>query len=123
MEATLGPFISHYYLSPPHRLTRWSLECISVLPEYREHGHGRELVTWGLERAREEGIPSNVMAAADRERFYQRCGYTEMVGHATDGVDQQGRVNPFKGRIRGGCILFTRVPEDDELAKVHAETV
>ncbi|KIW27797.1 uncharacterized protein PV07_07504 [Cladophialophora immunda] len=119
LQSTLWPFISHCYLSPPHRLTRWSLDCISVRPESRKCGSGRELVAWGLERAREEGIPACVMAAADKERFYQRCGLTEVAGWANDGVDDQGRVNPLKGRIKGGCILYTRVREDDEGGKTR----
>lgn len=122
LEGCLWPFISHYYLSPPHRLVRWSLECISVLPDHQKAGHGRQLVAWGLERAREEGIPCSVMAAAAKERFYQRCGFTEIGGWASDGVDDRGRVNPLKGRIKGGCILYTRVQEDDEWARIHPKT-
>ncbi|EXJ73824.1 uncharacterized protein A1O5_03586 [Cladophialophora psammophila CBS 110553] len=121
MERSLWPFVSYCYLSPPHRQTRWSLECISVLPEYRKSGHGRDLVAWGLERAREEGIPASVMGAADKERFYQRCGFTEIAGWANDGIDDQGRVNPLKGRIKGGCILYTRVQEDDEWERNHPQ--
>ncbi|OAL30220.1 hypothetical protein AYO22_01736 [Fonsecaea multimorphosa] len=119
LQRTLWPFISHCYLSPPHRLTRWNLDCIAVLPKYQGHGHGRQLVAWGLHRAREEGIPACVMAAADKETFYQRCGFTEVAGWANDGVDEQGRVNPLKGRIRGGCIMYTRVREDEDLAETH----
>ncbi|OAP65570.1 hypothetical protein AYL99_01542 [Fonsecaea erecta] len=119
LQRTLWPFISHCYLSPPHRLTRWSLDCIAVHPDFEQRGHGRALVAWGLDRARKEGIPAGVMAAADKERFYQRCGLTEVAGWANDGVDDQGRVNPLKGRVRGGCILYTRVPEDDEWESMH----
>lgn len=91
-----------------------------MLPTYRKFGHGRELVEWGLQRALEEGLPAAVMAAAGKERFYQRCGFTEVVGWANEGVDAQGRVNPLKGRVTGGCILYTRVPEDDEPTKTQA---
>ncbi|OAP53747.1 hypothetical protein AYL99_12085 [Fonsecaea erecta] len=121
LQSTLWPFISHCYLSPPHRLTRWSLDCLAVHPEFEKRGHGRALVVWGLDRAREEGIPAVVMAAADKERFYQRCGLTEVAGWANDGVDDQGRVNPLKGRIRGGCILYTPVSEDDEWERMHSK--
>ena len=90
-----------------------------MLPSYRNCGSGRELAAWGLQRAHEEGIPASVMAAADKERFYQRCGFTEIAGWANDGVDDQGRVNPLKGQIKGGCILYTKVQQDDEWARAH----
>jgi GNAT superfamily N-acetyltransferase len=116
MFPRLWPFISKYYDRPPHRLNRWSLVTLAVLPEYQNAGVGRELVAWGLTRAKQEGITADVHAAADKDRFYQRCGFTEVVGWSHDGVDEKGNVNPFKGRFRGGCIMYTRVKADDKLA-------
>ncbi|MCJ1402732.1 hypothetical protein MMC11_005953 [Xylographa trunciseda] len=107
LEPILWPFISHHYLSPPHRRTHWSLSCLAVLPQYQNRGHGRQLVAWGLERARQEGVPAAVMAAKGKEIFYERCGFTELVGWATDGVD-----NPLNGRISGGAIMFTGTKDD-----------
>lgn len=115
LQPTLFPFIAQYFSSPPHRQTRWYLESLAVLPEYRGRSHGRDLVAWGMDRARQEGIPAGVMAAADRERFYERCGFTEVAGWANDGFDDKGRVNPLKGLgVRGGCIMYSRVKADDE---------
>ncbi|MCJ1286153.1 hypothetical protein MMC26_005498 [Xylographa opegraphella] len=107
LEPILWPFISHHYLSPPQRRTHWSLSCLAVLPQYQNHGHGRQLVAWGLERARQDGVPAAVMAAKGKEVFYKRCGFTELVGWATDGLN-----NPLNGRIGGGAIMFTGTKND-----------
>lgn len=96
------------YASPPHRLTNWSLNCLAVRPKYQRLGHGRELVAWGVDRAREEGIAASVLAAKGKDTFYRRCGFTELAGWATDGEG-----NPLKGVIEGGAVMFTRVKEDD----------
>ena len=60
-----------------------------------------------MDRAREEDVPAAVMAAKGKETFYNRCGFTELVGWATDGVD-----NPLNGRIGGGAIMFTKTRDD-----------
>ncbi|EGD93523.1 hypothetical protein TESG_01068 [Trichophyton tonsurans CBS 112818] len=96
------------YASPPHRLTNWSLNCLAVRPKYQRLGHGRELVAWGVDRAREEGIAASVLAAKGKDTFYRRCGFTELAGWATDGEG-----NPLKGVVEGGAVMFTRVKEDD----------
>ena len=110
LEPTLWPFISRCYLSPPHRQTHWSLSCLSVLPDYQNRGHGRQLVAWGTERARDEGVPASVMAAKGKETFYRKCGFTELAGWATEGVG-----NPLNGMVSGGAIMFTRVKEDGDV--------
>ncbi|MCJ1430795.1 hypothetical protein MMC27_000145 [Xylographa pallens] len=107
LESTMRPFISHYFVSPPHRLNRWELSCLAVLPGYQNRGYGRTLVNWGLERARQEGLPASLIAAKGKETFYGNCGFTELVGRVTDGVD-----NPLKGKIDGGAIMFTRTTAD-----------
>ena len=112
LEAILWPFISHYYLSPPHRRNRWNLACLAVLPQYQNRGYGRQLVAWGLERARQDDVPAAVLAAKGKETFYRKCGFTDLVGWATDGLD-----NPLSGRIAGGAIMFTRT-KDDSLLKL-----
>ncbi|KAM5432795.1 hypothetical protein MferCBS31731_007321 [Microsporum ferrugineum] len=96
------------YASPPHRQVNWSLSCLAVRPKYQRLGHGRELVAWGLDRAREEGIAASVLAAKGKDTFYRRCGFTELAGWATDGEG-----NPLKGVVEGGAVMFTRVKEDD----------
>lgn len=52
------------------------------------------------------------LAVEGKERFYQRCGFVDVVGRATDGVG-----NPLAGRVRGGAILF-RDPEDEDRERV-----
>ncbi|KAF3480395.1 uncharacterized protein GIQ15_05742 [Arthroderma uncinatum] len=100
--------IGSFYTSPPHRQTNWALSVLAVRPGYQKHGHGRELVAWGLDKAREDCIPASVLSAKGKDTFYRRCGFTELVGWATDGED-----NPLKGLIEGGAVMFTRVKEDD----------
>ncbi|EEP76165.1 predicted protein [Uncinocarpus reesii 1704] len=102
INAAILPFVSHYF-SAPYRQTTWTLTALAVLPQYQNRGHGRQLASWGLERAKQEGIVANVTSAKGKERFYHRCGFTELVGRLTDGDG-----NPLKSLgIEGGAILFT----------------
>lgn len=103
LHALFRPFIAHLYTSPPYRKNAWKLVSLAVLPQYQSRGHGRKLVAWGLEQARKDGVVAHVMAAKGKETFYQRCGFTDVVGWATDGEG-----NPLKEMgIEGGAILFT----------------
>lgn len=110
LESTLFPFISHLYLSPPHRQNQWTLSCLAVLPQYQNLGYGRELVAWGVGRAREEGVTAGVMAAKGKETFYRRCGFTILAGWGTDGEG-----NPLYGRVGGGAIMYSPVKEDGDV--------
>lgn len=96
-------FVSPFYTSPPQRSTTWDLSTLAVHPEYRELGHGRELVAWGIERAKRDNVLASVVSAKGRERFYARCGFTKIVGWATDGEG-----NPLKKNgVEGGAVMFT----------------
>lgn len=116
-EQAMYPFIKHHFSIPPYRRNHWSLCILGVHPHYQYRGIGRDLVAWGLRRARTEGIPAAVIGSKGKDVFYRRCGFDLLVGWATEGFDANGRPNPLGVRgIGGGCILFTRVKEDDDEA-------
>ncbi|EAS35713.3 uncharacterized protein CIMG_01067 [Coccidioides immitis RS] len=100
---TTIPFVAHILSSPPYRNNCWALSCLAVLPQYQNRGYGRELAAWGVAKAKKEGIVASVVASKGKERFYQRCGFSELVGWLTDGEE-----NPLKKLgVQGGAILFT----------------
>lgn len=111
MDAVVERYVLPFYAEHPERQTVWDLSALAVLSEHRKIGHGRELVAWGLARAKQEKLLSGVISAVGREQFYQRCGYTNLVGWATEGEG-----NPLKKHgIKGGAIMFTpAVPKVDE---------
>jgi Acetyltransferase (GNAT) domain len=115
-ERAMYPFIAHHFSEPPYRRNHWSLCTLGVKPQYQYRGIGRELVAWGLGRARAEELPATVIGAKGKDVFYRRCGFDLLVGWATEGVDAKGNRNPLGLRgIGGGCIMFTRVKEDDAM--------
>lgn len=120
--ATYMPFIAHHFQNPPWRRTHWRLAALSVDPRYHGLGHGRELVAWGLNRAREEGLPASVIAAKGKERFYGNCGFELLVGWFTEGPDKDGNKNPLaEVGIEGGAVLWTRVKEDENSESLEKE--
>lgn len=70
----------------------WFLECLGVHPAYQGKGVGKKLVRWGLEQAETEGVCASVIVAWGKDGFYERCGFDEQYGNAT-----QGEGNPLKG--------------------------
>ena len=73
---------------------------LAVHLDYRLHGHGRALVEWGKERAREEGIGASLTSAEMNEGFYSNMGFME-VGRAN--------VGPLVG-VEGGAVMFCDKP-------------
>lgn len=69
-------------------------------------GHGRKLVEAGLARAQADHLPAVVVAADKKETFYQRCGFWNLVGWATEGDDNPLRVFG----VGGGAILWNEGP-------------
>lgn len=98
----IGPFAGHLWSGS--RAEVWDLVLLGVDPSYSGTGQGRELVAWGFERAKEEGIGCSVISAEGVEPFYQRCGFDKIVGSV---AEHGGETNPFiREKIPGGTILF-----------------
>jgi GNAT superfamily N-acetyltransferase len=94
------PYFKHHW--DGERKNNWYLELCGVHPDYAGKRLGRELVSWGLDRAKEEGVHASVAASKGSERFYLRSGFEEIVGNCNEG---QG--NPLKeAGVEGGDILF-----------------
>jgi len=92
-------YLDHIWTGP--RAESWYLECLAVHPKYQSRGHGRALVSWGLEKAQEEGIACSVIAAEGKEQFYQNCGYDS----GPVGRGGEGEGNPLK-EVEGGIVFF-----------------
>ncbi|KAI4708042.1 hypothetical protein J4E89_007161 [Alternaria sp. Ai002NY15] len=99
LEETM-PYFKHHW--DGDRRNNWYLDILGVHPDYAGKSLGRELVSWGLDRAREEDVHASVVASKGNERFYLRCGYDEIIGNCTEGEG-----NPLKNAgVEGGDILF-----------------
>lgn len=96
-------FTQHYWQTP-ERKDSWYLALCGTGPNFQGQGYGKELVVHGVDRAREEGICAGLISAHGKEGFYQKCGFGEPVGWASEG----GEANPIH-MVPGGAILFTEV--------------
>ncbi|KAF3000065.1 hypothetical protein E8E13_001134 [Curvularia kusanoi] len=93
-------YTQHYWAGA--NATNWYLSLCCVDPDASRCGAGRLLVRWGLDRAADEGIRASVVASEGNDAFYLKCGYSEVVGNASEGDD-----NPLKKvEVKGGSILF-----------------
>lgn len=100
--ARVAPYIEHFWTGT--RSEVWNLDFLGVDPDQGRQGFGRELVAWGFEQARKEGVGCSVIASDGKERFYQNCGFDVVVGTVRD---FGGDANPIKrDGIKGGTILF-----------------
>jgi GNAT superfamily N-acetyltransferase len=97
-----APFTEHYWKTP-ERLENWYLGLLGTGPEYQGQGYGKELLKWGIDKAREQGICVSLISAAGKEGFYKYHGVTEEVGMASEGGDE----NPLR-LVDGGMILFSK---------------
>jgi len=92
-------WISHYWMG--ERADSWYVNLLATDPAFEKMGYGRLLVSWGTQRAREEGVCASLISAEGREGFYRKCGFEGPVGWASEGVD-----NPI-ANVSGGAIMFT----------------
>lgn len=92
-------YTKHLWSGP--RATGWYLNYLGVDPAHQNQGYGRALAKWGVEKARQEGVSASVISGTDKDRFYRRCGFEELVGRVTDGEG-----NPLRGVTEAGAILF-----------------
>ncbi|KAF7192956.1 hypothetical protein HII31_05687 [Pseudocercospora fuligena] len=98
----LGPFAAPFWTGS--RSEVWDLTLLGVDSAHGGKGYGRELVKWGFERAREEGVGCSVMASEGKEGFYRSCGFDVLVGNVRD---NGGMENPCNlNDIPGGAALF-----------------
>ncbi|CRK31779.1 hypothetical protein BN1708_005579 [Verticillium longisporum] len=67
------------------RAESWYLEALGVRPDFQGQGVGYNLVQWGIQRAREEGICASVVSAKGKDGFYTKCGFDEQYGSARQG--------------------------------------
>ncbi|KAF2266266.1 acyl-CoA N-acyltransferase [Lojkania enalia] len=80
------------------------LDLLAIDPKYQGRGIAKELVQWGLDKAREEGVCASVVSSKPGYNFYRKMGFKHEVGMATEGEG-----NPLNG-LESGWILFTDTP-------------
>lgn len=90
------------------RANSFYLDLLAIDPQYQGQGHGKALVQWGLNQAREEGVCASVVSSAAGYPFYLKMGFVQEAGTV-----EEGKGNPLKGRV-GGWILFTALPSEGE---------
>ncbi|KAF2818861.1 acyl-CoA N-acyltransferase [Ophiobolus disseminans] len=99
------PYFKHFWNATTNgvpRLENWYLHLCCIHPSHQKRGYGQQLVSWGLERARNEGVHASVMASDGADAFYLRYGFDECVGNCC-----QGEGNPLGvAGVRGGDVLF-----------------
>lgn len=118
----IWPFISRHFTEPAHRQNHWELCLLGVDPDRQKRGIGKELVAWGLQRAKDDKLPVVVITAAGTEKFYQAQGFEIYAGSCVeedlvtdetvkdgDGMGRKVIPNPLKQRgIGGGGIFWTK---------------
>ena len=100
------------------------LDILAIDPSCQGQGIGKELVEWGLARAKSDtasgmvGVPAVVIAAEHKERFYQKVGFNELVGWSSRSVEGVPGINPLEEKgVGGGAVLWTWVADDQKAAK------
>jgi len=80
----------------------WHLYTLGVVPERQRKGVGSLLLRWGLERAREEGLPVSLISSEEGRKLYAKYGFkvvhwdrlaveNELVGGAVMVLDEERR--------------------------------
>jgi predicted N-acetyltransferase YhbS len=116
--ARVGPYLDVFTEEPAYRQNRWELLTLAVDPAHQNKGLGQEMVAWGLQKAKEDGLPAVVIGAQGTERLYNRCGFVHTVGNVSqyefdddkDGakvkrIDQKNPLNA--AGIVGGTVMWT----------------
>lgn len=95
-----APFYAHHWTGTRGEV--WMLSHLAVAPSSERKGIGRELVEWGFEQARREGVGCTVISAAGMEGFYRKCGFD-----VDDGtVHDDGGEDNVLTQVPGGAIHF-----------------
>ena len=87
---SMEPFTKHHWSGT--RAESWYLSLIGVDPAAERRGYGKELVKFGFELAKEDGVGCSVIAAPGRASFYEKCGFDVNVGTT---ADEGGQENPL----------------------------
>jgi predicted N-acetyltransferase YhbS len=87
-------------VSPTKQVKTLSLLRLSVLPEYQGQGIGSDLVTGGIERARDLGFTSLVLVGAPE--YFTRFGFSA--------GEECGISLPAEFSSRGKCLVNELVP-------------
>ncbi|KAB8527811.1 hypothetical protein FH972_025462 [Carpinus fangiana] len=53
----------------------WHMRVLAVHPRFQRQGVGQHLVTWGLDRARHEGVTATIDASENGSRLYRKLGF------------------------------------------------
>lgn len=105
------PLCTAFY-EAPHRQVHWALEILAVDPAHQAKGVGRDLVAWGMARAKCDpagDLPVVVTAADGKEGFYQKVGFKDLVGYVSKTVDEHGNDNALRAHgVGGGAVLWTK---------------
>jgi len=95
------PFYSDIWSGP--RAQNWYLDFLATHPDFERQGIATELVKWGLEEAKREGVYASVISSLGKERFYGKFGFVE---------EGRANVGPLKENgIQGGAIMFCEIEE------------
>jgi GNAT superfamily N-acetyltransferase len=93
-------YIKHHWSGT--RAEGWYLDLIGVDPTAGGKRYGRQLVGWGLEQARKDGVGASLVAAEGKEKFYRACGFDVTAGMCGD---EGGEENLIR-KVGGGAIMF-----------------
>lgn len=66
---------------------QYHLNFLGVHPDYQRRGIGAKIVRYGVEKAKEEGIPCSLEASRAGKKVYVNCGFREI-----------GTCDPFHGK-------------------------
>ncbi|EME85636.1 uncharacterized protein MYCFIDRAFT_213937 [Pseudocercospora fijiensis CIRAD86] len=113
----LGPFAVPFWTGS--RAEVYDLTLLGVDSKFGGRGYGRELVRWGFERAKEEGVGCSVIASEGKEGFYQSCGYDVLAGNVRD-YGEHAILNLSPDEKRAFAYLFQQA-DKDQLGVVTGE--
>lgn len=82
-------------LEKPDYNETWDLELLFQEPQYQGRGFGKELVSWGISRAKYEEIRVCVVSAPAEEEFFRKLGIDEEVKEPFGG----GEDSPWPGML------------------------
>jgi GNAT superfamily N-acetyltransferase len=101
--ARAAPYSKHHWTGS--RAEVWYLNIIGVSPDFEGQGIGRELVAWGFEKAKQDGVGTSCISAEGKDGFYEKCGFDVRCGISGDeGPDEEMRKELRS--IGGGTIHF-----------------